>query len=684
MLALTSPEVSYDTLNLTAFGNSFLKAQGAWTSFTHKNNAGSAAEILSDDSFFERDRNIGGEPWAESQGKASETLPFTNYDTLKADLYEPIETSARLSNIYGIQNVGTEQVQNWLWNFDLQGPDDNSFSNFQARSGVKQFISLLSGDLSTNFANNEFTGDFNKDRSLFLYDYIRLLPEHYGGNDEDSVSKNVFLPVTRNIYSTGNVQTFNGDIFIEWFDSMYGFQDTTSLGGTYYINCLIPVETDINISIAHGKTRNTGALNTVNDVQGTYLIQETGNDTGDYYLYDTTYSTGLMSRPGFTKPLNFEGVTDNPTRVYISDVKIFGESVDSWSVYRSNNFRDLDPNYGELTRLSEFRDEVYGVQTTGFGMFSINPRAVTTTSDGQQTELGSAEGIQDYNYISTDSGTIHQNSVITTENAIYFYDSLQNRIICYSPGSKYSSLAEENGFQSKLLTITEQNANLLTSDLPYVSGAVIATYEPTHREVFFTFHGLTCPNTPIIPNSQIKGDAFTLVWSEKKQSFNDEYSHTPRYYVDDKKHILSPDPTDPASVYIHDKGNYGEFYGVTFSTEISFIMNGTQKLINKVMAYGEYNSVVKSNGTILQNQGLDSVMVSNDYQSTGELSLSELPNNAEHVRRFRKWRFHIPTDATSEDYMRGPWHEITLIKDNSSNQSLLLQSFIEYYSQHEY
>jgi hypothetical protein len=695
LIPFHSPEVSYNTLDLSSFGKGYLKPIGAYSTLLHTN--GTSNTSLSTDTFFQRDRDIGGSVYAESRGKFRETKPFTNYDSILTSLYEEIEGSYRLTPNYGLQDVGTEQAQNYLWNFDQQGPDANNSgtsTEYKAYSGTKQFVELLSGDVGTNFGQNVAAGDFNRARSLYIYDYIRLLPEHYGGNDEDSVAKNIFIPVTRNLKEPGVIQVFNGDVFTEWYDSLYAFwdQNESSLTDTgdedrsYYINVLVPVETPLNLSIAQGRTLNTGSLDTVDGEQGTWWTQETSNDTGDYYLYDTVYSSGLLSRPGFTKPFNYEAITDSPTRIHISDVKIYGESIDAWSIYRALNYRDLDPNYGALTKLESLRDEIYGIQTTGFGILSINPRAVTTTTDGIQTELGSAGGLQDFNYISTDSGTIHQNSVVATENSLYFYDSLQNRIIAYSPGVSHKSLAEENGYQSTMLELAEQNASFLESDLPYVSGAVIATYEPTHREVFFTFHGLTCPESPIDPRTQIEGDSKTIVWAEKRQTFNDEYSHTPRYYLDDKKHLFSPNPDSPDKVYIHDKGRYGTFYDVTFPMSISLIINGgqEQKLLNKLLAYGEYNNIVRDGTNIIQDKGFDMVSLTNDYQSSGELSLDTLPNNGEHVRRFRKWRFHFPLDQSTNDYMRGPWTKIELKYLNQENYNFLFQSFLEYYTTHEY
>ena len=92
---------------------------------------------------------------------------------------------------------------------------------------------------------------------------------------------------------------------------------------------------------------------------------------------------------------------------HISDVKINSELIDSWTSFGINNFKDVD-DYGPINKIINDRDEVFFFQDKAVGQYSINPRAITSTEDGIPTELGSAEGLQDFKYLTNRHGAMHQ------------------------------------------------------------------------------------------------------------------------------------------------------------------------------------------------------------------------------------------------------------------------------------
>lgn len=307
----------------------------------------------------------------------------------------------------------------------------------------------------------------------------------------------------------------------------------------------------------------------------------------------------------------------------------------------------------------------------------------------------------------------------------------------FTPGKEGGliSLGESKGFQSIFLDLFEDNTNFQNYDRPYVEGGVVSFYDTTNREFYLTFHGLLCPEAidPQVPQDlvatnfyvtpgggvyQAAGDfnvssseaeflpstvlqlyqkmlicdpevqrsnSITLVWSEKKQCFNDIYDHKPFLYFGDNKNTFSSSPLSTDRCFIHNHGRYGEFYDVTYPFEISLIVNGTEdKPMNKILSHTEYNAISKKGTSILQDKTFDTMRVYNDYQDSGTLDLDALPDNSEHERRFRKWRFNMPLDKTSKDYMRGPWSVLTLTCDNLENYTLALQTLINYYTNNEH
>jgi hypothetical protein len=260
---------------------------------------------------------------------------------------------------------------------------------------------------------------------------------------------------------------------------------------------------------------------------------------------------------------------------------------------------------------------------------------------------------------------------------------------------------------------------MLDSDRPYIDSSVVATYEPTHREVYFTFLGLDCPlplgesrltsgldymnaggtygtissvdeSTFIPAEDQYalhRSNSHTLVYSEKRDSFNDVYDHYPRVYLSNKDFVWSPNPLEQTKIYLHDHGTSGRFYDVTYPFSISIILNGDQsdKLLNKILANVEYSVLVRETDEFVDT-GFDKVRVYNDYQDTELLELSDLPDNCLHVKRFRKWRFNVPrnNNGTKRDLMRATYHILDLQFDNQDDRSFALGTIITSYLPHAF
>ena len=735
VIPLHFPEVSYDTIDLTSYGSTYLKPIGAYSDCVVKAGFGSTVSTNLTDFYTQS-----GDFKIEVRGNFKSTKPFSNYRDIAPFLFEKVKVAQKFGTAAETTIMDGTSIYNYLYRYSTQNA--SNINGYSARSGTKLFIRLEKPDGNNIFGSPNFAG-INLGKDMFIFDYIRLLPEHYGGNDIHSISKNIFKPITRPIYNTGPAKVFGGDIFISEYDSMYGMFDNTMpnpLNGTaksYYRNVVVPVESTINIDVAHGKTLSQGAKG----VDGSWQANEIGNLGGiPYFDYENTYSIFSLGRPHFIKPLNFNIEQNYPTRIYSSDTKIYGEQIDSWTKFRVNQFKDLDPSYGSLTKLATLKNIVLFLQEEGMGLLSINPRAVVSPSDGIPTELGTSKGLQDYTYISTESGTKHHLSVVISDSSLSYYDVVANRWMMYSAGEKGGllSLGETKSFQSIFLDLFEDNTNFQDSDSPYVEGGVVSFYDPTHREFYMTFHGLLCPKVidPLIPQNIVstefyvtpggtiyqaikdftvvtnngddtkpstdsvledyqsslitdpeiqQGNSITLVWSEKKNCFNDVYDHKPFLYFGDNKNVFSSSPLNSDQCFIHNKGNYGEFYNVTYPFQISLIVNGSEnKPLNKILSHSEYNAIVKKGSTVLQDKSFDTIRVYNDYQDSQELALDSLPNNSEHERRFRKWRFNMPLDFESKDYIRGPWSVLTLSCNNLENYTLAFQTLINYYTENEH
>jgi len=547
------------------------------------------------------------------------------------------------------------------------------------RTGTTSSVGKVKPKISSASSEYPMTNDMATEMmtSIPIVDIMNPISEAYGGYTKTALENNVFMPVSP-VISTDNLSpiVFGGDIFL----NMWTFQEgTTYHSRNFYApdaangnpgwdqeftenrshTMVFVTESRVNIDLAWGSTTKTVAEF---DVEGGVAgeekevwRQETDNTFTAFgkskkmYIdsYEFTYSSEQDDLAFFVKPDTFDSSTNvNDIRAYISQVKINDEPVDSWTKYGLNDYRDVD-DYGPINRILNWRDTVYFYQDTAVGTYSINPRAITSTDDGIPTELGSAKGLQNHQYITKNYGATHQWGVKATDSGIYSFDSNHKKIFKVTQGN--NPLSEIKGIHSLLKNMS---GNFLLrkeegGDNPIKRKGVHIAKDKINNEVIFTFLGdakyLSLePNTlysygdrvlyagqaymvtntytsfavPVMPataaemaalfaefqvNSTPEAtltSASALVYDEIANEFSTKFSATPNIYLENGNILLSPDPnSDPnlgQEFYQHNVGNWGEFYGDKKEMAICLVLNADADL-NKVLRVIEFNSIVRNN-----------------------------------------------------------------------------------------
>jgi hypothetical protein len=495
------------------------------------------------------------------------------------------------------------------------------------------------------------------------------------------------------------------------------------------------VESELNIGLSFGSTIKTGVGRDVFGSTGNNerWRQETGNSETDYgkltedlrrnmYVdsYNEAYSREKSDLFFLIKPSDISlDCNKNDIRAYISNVKINEETLDSWTQFGANNNYDVD-DYGAINKIVNFRDEVYFFQDKAVGAYSINPRAIVSTEDGIPTELGSGEGFQDHQYITNEHGSIHQWAVKKTDTGIYYYDAIHNKIFRISQGNEPLSeltgihsflnnfvgdiyLRKEDGGDNPILNkgahITRDKINdevlftflgtwqalPLEGNTTYFPGDIIQTSGGTYYEFVeeYTTTGIKEEDdliVEILPYTQIPvtlpASQWTIVFDELAQKFSSFYSGKPPIYLENGNILLSPDPLNRKGIYIHNKGNYGEFYDSLEDTSISLVINHKTD-INKVLRFIEFNSIVRDNNkNIDREQTITGFRIHNEYQDTGIVPFS----SGRIKRRFDKWRLKIPRDSNNQRArLRSTHFVLTLYFDNTYNKELILNRIVSHF-----
>jgi len=594
-----------------------------------------------------------------------------------------------------------------------------------------------------------------------LIDYVIPRSEVYGGSSDSALSLNIFVPCSAPIVPTASptsvFQVFRGDTFISMYQQQWGqcaqstdYYDVYGSQNNIYRNANVetinfPVETSINVALAYGNTLKTGVKYFFGpDTDASFRLEEDNLSAAgggspyakvlDMYkdAYNTIYSID-QTKSGLayvTPPVGVEAAKENDIRAYLSNAKINGESIDSWSKFLVNNYYDVEAIHGPINKIINWRDEVYFFQDTGIGAYSINPRAVTTTTDGIPTELGSGQGFAHHQYVSTENGSIHQWAVQATDTGIYYFDATHKKIFRIAKGNQ--PLSEMTGMHSWL---SRMNGDVLLrkengGDNPINSKGVNIVRDMVNDEILFSFHGrftlrlvddrvftyypgeyvyyIAGPDTfyfqvntqfttttnlltnialivtncsPVTDEEAIKElqeNKATLVFDEAAQQFSSFYSAVPPIYIENGNILMSPNPDERETIFTHNKGNYGEFYGTVTEAYIKLVINPDAD-INKILRFIEFASTVRTKDkTIDRAKTITAFRVETEYQDTEKTIFSI--NNIK--RRFDKWRVKLPRDQKSTSRrgrLRSTHFILTLYYDNTYNKELILNRLMSHY-----
>ena len=553
------------------------------------------------------------------------------------------------------------------------------------------------------------TTNIDKSEAIPIVDLVIPKNEIYGGYSTNALESNSFIiasPVIK--INTGILDyepiVYGGDICISMFHlqkSMLEFNAGLYDGNPDYEVAfsrtdLMATESTVNLNLSNGANLTRGIKfkynGLVGEIEDSNYRQEDNNSFSNYALLDPglslyktySYNPVFSQIPKdvlfFIKPSTvFDSSTTNDVRSFLSAVKVNGENIDSWTKFGINDYYDVD-DHGPINKIINFKDNVYFFQDEGTGVFAINREAVTTTDDGVPTELGTAKGWGKHQYYSKEVGSIHQWAVATTNNAIYFFDAIHRKIYQLGQsktGLQTSPLSELKGIHSYLQFLGSDvflrknpSASSANSggDNPILLKGVNIGVDEINDEVIFSFLSTTDAEKEIVN---------TLVFDEVANQFSTRFSINPKIWINNGNTLLSSnrDGGKQNEIYIHNIGNWGEFYGRTQGCLLKLVINPKAD-INKVLRFLEFNSIVRDdNKEITREETITSFRITTETQDSGTIAYS--PDRIK--RRFDKWRIKLPRDKDSRGRFRSTYFLLTLSFNNNNNKELIMNKLISYY-----
>lgn len=569
---------------------------------------------------------------------------------------------------YKSANIGDKQFSVSIGGRDYVNSSFYYGTNNTAKGNTK-FV-VKTADTITNISSVSDTIGNGVNYMFFNY---RRPTIQYGGNSYQNRINRTYIPCTRFLRADDapyyNAHVINGDTVIDYFEctrSMVNGLDNEVVAGylsneNLFETICFPVETSIHVKWANYTTFNKNAY-----INNAWLTQETAGlktkvigtitykyeQTKDLYSYNSVYS--ISNKVTTIYPKN-DLVSPNKSfdaRIQWSERKFNNELIDSWTIWKPLNFKDVDNQYGAIQNLVNYNTRLLFFQPTGVGVLSVDERELTSGTNSSQLILGTGSVGQRYDYISTACGTIHPDSIQAGKVGLFWYDRYNNSFFVYEPTGNIDNVTKLSGIQSYLHeNITE--GTYLTN--------VITGYDPKYNEVLFTFR---------TPNNW-GFNRKTIVYNELGKYFVGTFSFEPQLYINVPNFYYSSNNLH--DIYKHnitviEKCN---FYGLTYYSKLETIINpeGSEVVRFDILEWnsecidilGEhYNTTFRRIGANTDYTNLSNMA----YMGidTGTILLNPTTNM---IQRFRNYRFNQLRDVTSSERMKDYYLKVTLFYDNT-------------------
>lgn len=469
-----------------------------------------------------------------------------------------------------------------------------------------------------------------------------------------------FVPINASIINTitaipanngrcifNNVPVWGGDCYLDYwtYQRLYPYLDQVNGNNQdYAIGLSFPIESQFNIALRQGNTlERYGAT-----PAATFNSGGTRFPDGLFYLDDNNkkvesfdINAVLQAEDLITlfnaKPDNFTEIYDFPVREQYTGTKIYGETYDTYRLFPVNNFRDADGARGEINSLQYLFNYLYIVQNNGFARVRFNDRESISGATGEALNIGTALGLQDFDYINTVYGTQHQFSVVNSGRAIYWIDAEKGKLIRFAADGLLA-VSDEYGHHNYFTKKTrdywkvKDPYNLLWAagikpyyDNPLNLGGIVGVFDYKNGSLYYTFtdkkeSALADGIARIITT----GTPETIEYSELKNYFAGFDLATPRLYMNFKDSFLSANPSATKDIYSHNNGNVGHIYGAYQNSIIRFVVNPVANMVAKWF----------DNGSMALN---DSVSTQKILSVTG--TCEDMPTQAIAFPTDTRWRY---------------------------------------------
>ena len=236
----------------------------------------------------------------------------------------------------------------------------------------------------------------------------------------------------------------------------------------------------------------------------------TGNKVGESFLLNDGYSATVGEKVYnlFDPDLPYTQ-SEFANRIIFSNVQVDNSYTNGYRTFQGLSYQDYDKQYGAITKLVPWDNNLLVVMEHGIGVVGVNEQALMQTNTADTIHIYGHSVLSDHmQIISPDYGSKYEHSVIRTPIGVYGIDTDARKIWRISTPKGFETLSDMK-IESYLNDELGTNKSI---DLPLVD--IRTHYNATKGDIMFTFF------KKLFKKNNKKVEPRTTVKSTEQKYFN--------------------------------------------------------------------------------------------------------------------------------------------------------------------
>ena len=313
----------------------------------------------------------------------------------------------------------------------------------------------------------------------------------------------------------------------QWDEINISDLNTVSLGHWITFKCLA----NSNLGLRSEDTSNVSEMALMGNPRSFYPLIGASTSTGmkleESMLLNDGYNATVGRKRNTIKQNTPYDKTDFSNRIMFSNVSVTDSFTNGYRVFQGASYQDYTKQYGSITKLLPWGNNLFCVFEHGIAIIPINEKALMQTTTEQTIHIyGHGVLPEQLSIISQDFGSIWPESVIRTPIGIYGVDTSAKKIWKYT---------DDNGLETisdlKLQRFLNDNINLDLTKQTVIGTTNVKTHYNNYKgDVMFTFYNtITEKNEEDETEEIVDQKEWNLCYNERQALWVTRYDWIPMF-----------------------------------------------------------------------------------------------------------------------------------------------------------